>query len=161
MRKKNKAAPAKALYQRHAALVDKKFSRGLSTAEKRELAKINRQLDSAEDGYYEPIKDDLRRVSSALEPQHLNGRAGEFYQENCNNPRRAELLSPLDAKTWQARNLATDAKIRIRDKHLHQVKYSDGWSRITAQEALGEDWGKVVVNAEAEEMFQMFGRLEQ
>lgn len=103
----------------------------------------------------------MRKKNKTAPRQEHEASVGEFYRENKKNPRDAELLKRLNSKIWQARNLATDAKIRIENKDLRLGPYHEGWTRISAQDALGENWGKVKINAEAEEMFQMFGISEQ
>jgi len=55
------------LRERHGELVDKSFSEGLNSAEKLELSRINRFLDSAEENYFRPIKARLFAIQKKLE----------------------------------------------------------------------------------------------
>jgi hypothetical protein len=54
------------LRRRHAALVDKQFSSGLTEAEDVELREINDALDAAEAEFYGPVKEHLRDVLARL-----------------------------------------------------------------------------------------------
>lgn len=93
----------------------------------------------------------MRKTNKKPEPRPVFvPSAGEYYRENHHNRRRAKLLAKLDSKIWQARDLDTGAKIRIAAKDLREKPYHAGWTRISAPEALGPDWGKVEIGDEAE-----------
>src|SRR5262249_17053064 len=53
----------------HGRLVDKKFTKGLSSVEARELNQIDRLLDAAEASYYAPIAEALAVAHATIHTQ--------------------------------------------------------------------------------------------
>ncbi len=58
-------APLKYAYRRWAVLVDRKFLRRLTAKEQRELARLEKFIDGAEEPFYAPIKRRLETMINA------------------------------------------------------------------------------------------------
>lgn len=145
------------LRDRHGELVDKKFSGEFSAVDAMELASINKTLDRAEESHYAPIKGELKAMTKKVKQiaKPFTPRSGMVFKENvARNPRTAVLIEIEQAgRIWIAESVTNLAKFRIPAAKLHGGAYHDGWSLIKPEDALPEQFGDVVEDEGAEEIF--------